>query len=241
MCANYRPTSRDLLQQHFQVAPPDSEYSAESYPADMAPFIRRPRSEFSPGDRAAALGMFGLVPYWAKEPKKHARYTYNARTEKITETPSFRSAWKRGQFCIIPAASIFEPRYFPIDSGGLDLGDGHSKKPKYRKERWEIANTDGAPLAIAGIWEYKQEGPNGLPLLSFSMLTINANDHQLMNQFHDPADEKRMVVMLRPDQYDDWLNCPAGEAEDFLQQYPAELLTAHPAPKGGKIEQPALL
>jgi putative SOS response-associated peptidase YedK len=102
MCANYRPSSRDLLQQHFQVAPPDSECSAESYPTDMAPFIRRPRAEFSHGDRAAVLGMFGLVPHWAKEPKKLARSTYNARTETVSEKPSFRNAWKRGLFCIIP-------------------------------------------------------------------------------------------------------------------------------------------
>jgi putative SOS response-associated peptidase YedK len=206
----------------------------------MAPLIRRPRAEFSYGDRAAALGMFGMVPHWAKvEPEKYARNTYNARRETVAEKPSFRSAWKRGQFCIIPAASIFEPRYFQINAG-LDLGDEHSKKPEYRKERWEIANVDAAPLAIAAIWEIRNEGPNGLPLLSFSMLTINADNHPVMNQFHDPADEKRMVVMLRQDQYDDWLNCPADEAEDLLQQYPAELLTAHPAPRGGK-EQPALL
>lgn len=102
MCANFRPSTRELLQQYFQVAAPDSDYSEEAYPADMAPFIRRPRAELSPGDRAAVLGMFGLVPHWAKEPKKLARSTYNARTETVSEKPSFRTAWKHGQFCIIP-------------------------------------------------------------------------------------------------------------------------------------------
>lgn len=217
MCANYRPSSRELLQQHFQVAPPDSEFSAEAYPTDMAPLIRRPRAKLSPGDRAAALGMFGLVPHWAKEPKKLARSTYNARTETVAEKPSFRNAWKRGQFCIIPVTSIFEPSY---ETG--------------KAVRWEIGSADGSPLGLAGIWEYKQDGPSGLPLLSFSMLTINADDHPLMKRFHKPNDEKRMVVILAHDQYDDWLNCPAREAPAFLQQYPAELLTAHAAPKAGK-------
>jgi putative SOS response-associated peptidase YedK len=183
----------------------------------MAPFIRRPRAEFSHGDRAAALGMFGLVPHWAKEPKKLARSTYNARTETVAEKPSFRNAWKRGQFCIIPVASFFEPNY---ETG--------------KAVRWEIASADGSPLGLAGIWEYKQDGPNALPLLSFSMLTINADEHPLMKRFHKPDDEKRMVVILQPGQYDDWLNCPSAEAADFLQQYPAELLAAHPAPKNGK-------
>lgn len=119
MCANYRHSSRELLQQHFQIAPPDTEYASESYPANMAPFIRLPRQDAARGDRSAAMGMFGLVPHWAKEPKKLARSTYNARTETVAEKPSFRSAWKRHQFCIVPVMSIYEPCY---ETGKLFAG-----------------------------------------------------------------------------------------------------------------------
>lgn len=97
--------------------------------------------------------------------------------------------------------------------------------------RWEIGSADGAPLGIAGIWEHKQDGPNGLPLLSFSMLTINADGHPLMQRFHKPNDEKRMVVILHPDHYDDWLHCELDDAPAFFARYPAELLTARPAPR----------
>jgi putative SOS response-associated peptidase YedK len=97
--------------------------------------------------------------------------------------------------------------------------------------RWEIADAGGEPLGIAGIWEHKQDGPNGLPLLSFSMLTVNADDHPLMRRFHKPDDEKRMLVILRPDQYDEWLHCPVEEASGFFSRYPAERLVAHAAPK----------
>lgn len=214
MCANYKPSSRDLLQQHFQVAAPDSPYGSEAYPADLGPFIRLPREDGVPGDRSAALGMFGLAPHWAKEPKKLARSTYNARAETVADKPSFRSAWKRRQFCVIPAASIFEPCY-------------ESGKPV----RWEITHEDGSPLAIAGLWESKAEGPNGLPLLSFTMLTINADGHPLFQRMHKPGDEKRMVVFLRPEQYDGWVTCDAEEAPAFLQRYPANLLHAHSAPR----------
>jgi putative SOS response-associated peptidase YedK len=58
------------------------------------------------------------------------------------------------------------------------------------------------------------------------MLTINAESHPIMNQFHKPADEKRMVVILHDDQYADWLNVPAKESVNFINQYPAELLVA---------------
>lgn len=213
MCANYRPSARDELQQRFQVAPPDSEYKNEAFPGYMAPFIRLPRADAMAGDRACALGMFGIVPFWADI--KFARNTYNAKTETLSEKKSYRTPYKRGQFCVIPAHSFFEPKY-----------DENGENPV----RWEIASSDGGPLGIAGIWEQKQDGPNGLPLLSFSMLTINADGHSLMQQFHEPNKEKRMVVLLHPDQYDDWLTCPVEEAPDFFNRYPAEQLVAHAAP-----------
>ena len=45
------------------------------------------------------------------------------------------------------------------------------------------------------------------------MLTINADGHELMCQFHKPVDEKRMVVILPPDSYDHWLK--AYHQRDF--------------------------
>lgn len=214
MCANYIPSTSDQLLKHFQVAPPDSGYQAESFPGNMSPLIRLPRADAVAGDRACALGMFGMVPHWA-EPKL-ARQTYNARTETVASKPSFRHAYKRRQFCIIPAAAFFEPCY---ETG--------------KAERWEIANADGGPLGIAGIWECKPDGGNGLPLLSFSMLTINADEHPLMRRFHKPGDEKRMLVLLEPERYDDWLTCPLEEAARFFVPFPAQRLQARPAPRPG--------
>ena len=100
--------------------------------------------------------MFGMVPHWAKP--ELARQTYNARAETVSTKPSFRNAYKKGQFAILPVASFYEPNY---ETG--------------KAIRWEIAQRDRDPLGIAGIWEYRSDGPNGLPLLSFSMLTINAD------------------------------------------------------------------
>lgn len=233
MCANYLPATPTQLQRYFGVAPPDSDYKTETYPGYMAPIIRLPHADAVPGDRACAPAMFGIVPHWAKD-TKIARNTYNARTETVAGKPSFRSAFKRGQFCIIPAASIFEPRYFRVNEG-LDLGDDHQES-KYRIERWEISGIDESLLGIAGIWEFKQDGPNGLPLLSFSMLTINAEDHPVMQHFHAPKDEKRMVVILHPDQYDKWLHCDPRDAPEFFRPYPAEELRYAAAPRQRKTE-----
>jgi putative SOS response-associated peptidase YedK len=222
MCSNYHPATPDKLRFHFGVAPPDSEFKDEAYPGYMAPMIRLPRADASPGDRACALAMFGMVPHWADV--KLARQTYNARTETVASKPSFRNAFKRGQFCIVPANSFFEPSY-------------ETGKPV----RWEIGDADGEPLGIAGLWERKQDGPNGIPLLSMSMLTVNADGHPVMQRFHRPTDEKRMLVILRPDQYDEWLHCPAEESPSFFTRYPAERLAARAAPKPSrKAAQEAL-
>lgn len=215
MCADYRPSTRVELQQFFGVAAPDSDYKAEAFPGYMAPMIRLPRADAVHGDRACALGMFGMVPHWANT--KLARQTYNARTETVATKPSFRNAYKHRQFCIIPVSSFYEPSY---ESG--------------KAIRFEIADADEAPLGIAGIWEYKQDGDNGLPLLSFSMLTVNADGHPLMQRFHKPDDEKRMPVILTSDQYDEWLHCPVDEAPHFFARYPAERLMARAAPRPGR-------
>ena len=66
------------------------------------------------------------------------------------------------------------------------------------------------------------------------MLTINADEHRLFNQFHKPQDEKRMVVILAEDQYDEWLQAPAGKSMDFMRQYPAFELQAGEDPFRGR-------
>ena len=58
------------------------------------------------------------------------------------------------------------------------------------------------------------------------MLTINASTHALMNHFHKPTDEKRMIVILPPERYLDWLAAPADRSMEFLEPCPAEALQA---------------
>lgn len=72
------------------------------------------------------------------------------------------------------------------------------------------------PMEIAG----------GDTVHSFTMLTINADRHPLMHLFHKPTDEKRMVVILEPGQFEDWLQAPATRSMEFLRPFPAEGLRA---------------
>ena len=205
MCADYTPSRREQIAGHFGLHFQQLDLPSEAWPGYMAPILRG--SNDVPGELEIAPAMFGMVPHWAD--LKLARQTYNARTETVASKPSFRNSWKRKQFCIIPAANFFEPNY-------------ETGKPV----RWRIERADGVPVAIAGIWEYRPADQ----LLSFSMLTINADGHPLMQRFHKPGDEKRMVMILDPDQYQGWLDGSLVTEEEVYRQYPADLLVAQPDP-----------
>jgi putative SOS response-associated peptidase YedK len=173
--------------------------------------VRRPR-EATAGDDAvppleAVCGLFGLLPHWAKDAKL-ARNTFNARSETAHEKPSFRDAWRRAQHCIIPAEAIYEP-------------DWRSGKAVATR----IACADGEPMGIAGLWSWWRSA-SGENVHSFTMLTINADEHPLMRNMHKPTDEKRMVVILPRAAYDDWLDADAAQTRDFLRPYPADNLVA---------------
>ena len=58
------------------------------------------------------------------------------------------------------------------------------------------------------------------------MLTINADAHPLMNRFHKPGDEKRMLVLLEPAQYRGWLEGELVNETDVYRLFPADRLVA---------------
>jgi putative SOS response-associated peptidase YedK len=211
MCANYTPvTDLERMKLFFAVVRGDA-IPAETWPGYAAPFVRQARTAEGHA-REAAIGLFGLVPHWAKDPTI-GRRTYNARSETVAEKPSFRDAWRYGRRCIVPAEDFFEPCW---ETG--------------KAVRWRIRRRDGAPMGIAGLWS-TWRGPDGGEVPSFTMLTVNADGHPLMQRFHKPDDEKRMVVVLDEADYDRWLDAPPAQMRDFLVRFPADALEAEPAPR----------
>jgi len=205
VCTNFTPTQRaPWVKAKFGVDLP-AGYPEESYPGFASPIVVQSQQT---GRVACGLARFGLIPAWAKD-NKIARHTYNARSETVAEKPSFRDAWRRAQHCIIPVDAFFEP----------DWRSGKAVPTRIRA-------ADGQPLGVAGLWSWWKNPATGEPLHSFTLLTINADPHPLMQQFHKPGEEKRMIVILPPDRYDDWLQAGPKESGNFLQPYPAEALVA---------------
>src|SRR4051794_120517 len=86
-------------------------------------------------ERSLRVVKWGLVPYWAKDPKGGARMI-NARSESAAEKPAFRRALASRR-CLIPADGWYE----------WQRGEDH-KQPYYTHY------ADGRSLALAGLWEY---------------------------------------------------------------------------------------
>lgn len=212
MCSHYENV-RDprSIRDHFRAVPTEAETRADMWPGYLGSFIVRPREadvgDEAVPDRMVMPGIFGLLPHWAKD-ETLARHTYNARSETVAEKPSYRDAWKKARHCIIPAQAIYEPLW----RAG-------------RSTATRIERVDGHPMGIAGLWD-TWRNPKGEWAHSYTMLTINADEHAFMRQFHKPGDEKRMVVVLPESHYDAWLSAPAELSRGFLRPYPADGLVA---------------
>jgi len=67
--------------------------------------------------------------------------------------------------------------------------------------------------------------------VSFSMLTVNADEHPVMRQFHKSGDEKRTPVIIQPEQYIRWLLADVPTAEGMMTWANMPALRAAAQPK----------
>jgi len=129
--------------------------------------------------KISGIGMrWGLVPGWSREinPKFS---TFNARSETMAEKPTFRTAWKKSQTCLIPALGYYE-----------------WKGEKGHKQPYFIRMKNKEPLIMAGLWDYWQDGGNSL----FSCTIITQPSEGELTEIHS-----RMPVILEHSHARSWL------------------------------------
>lgn len=193
MCSNFEPIKiqhAGWVRENLGCYLPAVDWRPETFPTYSAPFIY-----LDNGTPACEIAQFGLVPHWAQDKKKFGLKTYNSRSETVHEKPSYRMAWRERRFGLILTRRFYEPCY---ETG--------------KAIRTSIYRQDGEPTAIASIWERIVDKETGEVLMSFSMLTVNADQHPLMNRFHKPEDEKRSVVVIENKDFMKWLTAPSDEA-----------------------------
>jgi AhpD family alkylhydroperoxidase len=99
--------------------------------------------------------LWGLVPYWSKDPKKGAR-PVNARAETAHEKPMFRKLIRERR-CLIPANCYYEWREMPV-----------GKRP------YCIRMEDESPFFIGGMWDvWHAREPDALFTFTLMALAIS--------------------------------------------------------------------
>ena len=236
MCTNYTPTSRDRLKAaRLGVAHlPSNEWPLEVFPGYLSPIVVQPDASVGrvvPAALGDALQLdvarFGLIPPWCRD-AAHARTiakgTYNARSESVADKPSFRNAWRARQFALVPMEHYFDPNWEDAPSNGG------------KSVRWRIALQSGEPFTCAAVWEHWLDRASGEQVVSFSLLTVNADGHALCGRLHRPGDEKRMPVIIAANDHDAWLNATPDEACHLMRTTDARLMTGGPAPLPRRTE-----
>lgn len=205
MCVSYETLNRDKLKAFLNVSiASEQEWKTEVWQDYLAPIVVGHEN-----GRQGLLASYGMLPK-KHMPKGAKRFsTVNARAETIGMLRSYATSWMRCQFCLVPMSGFFE---FNYESG--------------KAERWKVSMADESPFAVAGIFRTWQESDEMISY-SYTQITINADEHPLMRRFYKPEDEKRSLVIVPSESYDDWLNCRNPElARSFLTLYPADLMSA---------------
>jgi putative SOS response-associated peptidase YedK len=143
--------------------------------------------------RALVRLRWGLLPSWAKD-TKIAATMINARSETITEKPSFRTAIRKRR-CLVIADGYYEWQ---------QLGP-REKQPYY------IHRPDHQPFAMAGIWERNEQAAvDRQPIESCAILTTASQGS--IASIHD-----RMPVILTADRWDLWLDRAFNDPAPLLE------------------------
>jgi putative SOS response-associated peptidase YedK len=218
MCTRYiSPETGDIERLWHVGSRTPVRWAHDVFPRYQAPFIRAARDSAS-YERELVVGQWSLVPWFAKTAKLPYP-TCNARSEELAAKASYKLPWARGQRCIIPAESFFEPCW---ETG--------------KHVPWRFRRADGLPWGLAGLWNTWTDKETGEVVESYTMLTINADAHPLMNRMHRPdpkrppdMQDKRSVVPIAPEDVDAWLTAPSEQAAALVRLAPVAEFLAEPA------------
>jgi putative SOS response-associated peptidase YedK len=196
-------TLEELLSPRYNIAP-----------SQIVPIIRRHQSSVAGGDSREMAGCkWGLIPYWAKDPKI-GNNLINAKAETISEKPSFKNAFVKRR-CLIPADGFFEWR----------------KRGKEPSQPVYVRRRDGGLFAFAGLWE-AWKTPEGEALETCTIITVEPNE--FISKIHH-----RMAAILKPDEEAAWID-PKSKSDELLRllrPYESDDLEAFPVSRA--VNSPA--
>jgi putative SOS response-associated peptidase YedK len=145
----------------------------------------------APATRVLRGAHWGLLPAWSKD-RSRAASMINARSETLTEKPSFRPLLAAHR-CVLPVDGYYEWRTTGVDP-----------RVKQPKQPYFIRSADASSLAIAGLWTtWRDPRRGGAEIRSCSIITTSPNAR--LAEIHD-----RMPCILDGDDIQEWLAAPVA-------------------------------
>jgi putative SOS response-associated peptidase YedK len=160
---------------------------------------------------------WGLVPSWSKD-KTRAASMINARSETLTEKPSFRNLVSEHR-CVLPIQGFYEWQNLPSDT----------KKPK--KQAHYISRVDERPMTLAGLWTIWKQ-PDSSLLRTCTIITTEANEK--LSPIHH-----RMPVILERDSVEIWLGESKTLPHDLLIASKNEIVKSEPTSRLDRASNPS--
>ena len=197
MCGRFTFSEFEGIEERFQIEPQNLKPNYNVAPSQDVPVI------LNNGSNQLALLMWGLIPFWAKDPSIGNKLI-NARAETIDEKPSFKHSLQRKR-CLVVADGFYEWKK-----------EGSTKRPH------RITLKSNELFGFAGLWD-TWKSPTGDIINSCSIITTTPND--LMAPIHN-----RMPVILSRDSELVWLDQNIVDShilKNLLVPYPADLMIAY--------------
>ncbi|HEX4302818.1 MAG TPA: SOS response-associated peptidase [Rhizomicrobium sp.] len=204
----YQRRQRQQLKIVSPAAEPNTYQASDTAPTDPAPIIRAAESGYG-CELATARWWFVPDTYRGTLDdfrKKEKLSTFNARSDRIAKSPTFRKAFVSGR-CLVPA------------SGWYEWTEPPGWKKGTPKTKWRFTIGDHEPIFLAGICSHIQNG--GDPTFTFALVTHAAGAG--VDAYHD-----RAPFVLPPETWADWLD-PGYDA-------PLDLIPEASAPDAYRVE-----
>lgn len=128
---------------------------------------------------------FSLYPDWANQPLSYASHL--ASFERIKSLKTFKRAFRKSQFCLVPMQAFYMP--LPPDDESCD---GYSSNVAWAT----IHRQENDLFTVPAIYEYNDNFEQ--PMYSFALLTTDASRKALMSGFHMPITENQCIMVIPP-------------------------------------------
>ena len=199
MCGRFAITlPTDAMAQIFAAAPANDLPEVPKY--NVCPTDRIHVISLQNDARRLGAMRWGFIPSWYKSPND-GPLLINARAETIADKPAFRDAC-RARRCVVAVTGFYE----------------WTKDAEGARDPWYITRQDGAPLALAGVWQEWEDA--GAVIQTCALVTTGAN--RAMTALHH-----RMPVVLSGADIGLWLGEGGKGAARLMRAAPEDALCWH--------------